>query len=218
MTWKAMQCGAKTRSGEPCKSPAMKNGRCRMHGGKHPKGIAHYNYKEGKYSKALPQRMREAYIDARDDPQLLEQREQIAILDARLLDVLGRVDTGESGALWGRLKERRVELLVAQRANDKTGQADAINAILSLIDQGHSDYRAWSELQGVLEQRKRIIESERKRLVEMQQMVTSQQAMGLISALLESVKRNVTDRAALAAIQNEFIRLTTHEADIISGD
>ncbi|MBU1181374.1 MAG: hypothetical protein KKF00_04265 [Proteobacteria bacterium] len=30
----ASQCGAKTRKGHPCKSPAMKNGRCRMHGGK----------------------------------------------------------------------------------------------------------------------------------------------------------------------------------------
>ncbi len=27
-------CGAKTRSGEPCKNKAMANGRCRMHGGK----------------------------------------------------------------------------------------------------------------------------------------------------------------------------------------
>ena len=30
------RCGAKTRSGTPCKSPAMKNGRCRMHGGPSP--------------------------------------------------------------------------------------------------------------------------------------------------------------------------------------
>jgi len=28
------RCGAKTRSGNPCKNWAMKNGRCRMHGGK----------------------------------------------------------------------------------------------------------------------------------------------------------------------------------------
>lgn len=27
-------CGAKTRSGQPCKAQAMPNGRCRMHGGK----------------------------------------------------------------------------------------------------------------------------------------------------------------------------------------
>jgi hypothetical protein len=31
---KSPRCGAKTRSGTPCKSPAMANGRCRMHGGK----------------------------------------------------------------------------------------------------------------------------------------------------------------------------------------
>ncbi len=28
------RCGAKTRSGKLCKSPAMNNGRCRLHGGK----------------------------------------------------------------------------------------------------------------------------------------------------------------------------------------
>lgn len=30
---KAARCEAKTRKGTLCKSPAMKNGRCRMHGG-----------------------------------------------------------------------------------------------------------------------------------------------------------------------------------------
>ncbi len=30
------RCRAKTRSGTPCRSPAMANGRCRMHGGKSP--------------------------------------------------------------------------------------------------------------------------------------------------------------------------------------
>jgi hypothetical protein len=30
----APRCGAKTRAGTPCRSAAMPNGRCRMHGGK----------------------------------------------------------------------------------------------------------------------------------------------------------------------------------------
>jgi hypothetical protein len=29
----APRCGARTRKGTPCRSPAMPNGRCRMHGG-----------------------------------------------------------------------------------------------------------------------------------------------------------------------------------------
>jgi len=32
----APRCGAKTRSGAPCRSAAMPNGRCRMHGGGSP--------------------------------------------------------------------------------------------------------------------------------------------------------------------------------------
>jgi hypothetical protein len=31
---KALRCNAKTRNGSLCKAPAMRNGRCRMHGGK----------------------------------------------------------------------------------------------------------------------------------------------------------------------------------------
>ena len=32
----SQRCGARTRSGSLCQSPAMPNGRCRMHGGKSP--------------------------------------------------------------------------------------------------------------------------------------------------------------------------------------
>ena len=47
------ECGAKTRKGTPCRSPAMRNGRCRMHGGKSmgaPKGNQNA-WKHGYYSK-----------------------------------------------------------------------------------------------------------------------------------------------------------------------
>jgi hypothetical protein len=105
-------CGAKTRNGGTCKQPALPNGRCHYHGGKSLAGIASPTYKEGKYSKHLPQRMREAYALAIDDPQLLEQREQIGIIDARLIDLLARVDTGESGrrscsSVWSCWQQRR---------------------------------------------------------------------------------------------------------------
>ena len=55
MHWSCMdapRCGAKTRKGTPCKSPAMKNGRCRMHGGAStgaPKGNRNA-FKHGHYS------------------------------------------------------------------------------------------------------------------------------------------------------------------------
>jgi hypothetical protein len=48
---KAKRCGARTRAGTPCKGLAMMNGRCRLHGGRSLRGIAHPNYKHGRRSK-----------------------------------------------------------------------------------------------------------------------------------------------------------------------
>ena len=50
----SLRCGAKTRQGSSCQSPAMKNGRCRMHGGKSrgaPLGESHGLFKHGLYTK-----------------------------------------------------------------------------------------------------------------------------------------------------------------------
>jgi galactokinase len=211
MTWKAMQCGAKTRSGAPCKSPAMENGRCRMHGGKHPRGIASPHYKTGRYSKAMPARLSARYSASQADPRLLELRDDISLVDARLEDLLSRVESGESGALWQRLMGARGDLIAAKKAGDQVGQVAALNLILDLIAAGHADYQAWREIGAALEQRRKLVESERKRLIEAQATLTSEQAMLLMGALLAAVKANVSDRSALSAIQTEFLRLTNAE-------
>jgi hypothetical protein len=44
------RCGAKTRAGSTCRQPVMKNGRCRLHGGKSPgapRGERNGNYRHG---------------------------------------------------------------------------------------------------------------------------------------------------------------------------
>jgi hypothetical protein len=51
----APRCGAKTRSGTPCRSPAVTGRRrCRMHGGAQgsggPRGPRNGNYKHGRYT------------------------------------------------------------------------------------------------------------------------------------------------------------------------
>jgi hypothetical protein len=43
----APRCGAKTRRATLCQSPAMKNGRCRMHGGTSLSGCDHGRYQHG---------------------------------------------------------------------------------------------------------------------------------------------------------------------------
>lgn len=59
----AKRCGAKTRKAmnPPCQSPAMGNGRCRMHGGAStgaPCGKSHGRYVNGRYTQEAKERYR----------------------------------------------------------------------------------------------------------------------------------------------------------------
>lgn len=208
------QCTAKSKqSGVQCKKDAVAGcSVCHIHGGKSLAGIASPTYKDGRYSRYMPTRMRGRYEEAQRDPALLELREEIALLDARLVDLLSRVDTGESGALWRALMTARMELIAAKRAGDLKEQGALLNHILELISQGHSDYRAWSEIAVTLEQRRKLVESERKRLVEAQQTLTVEKAMLLIGAIGGIIKAHVTNAEQLRAISHDISALVTLEA------
>lgn len=54
---RSRRCGARTRRGTPCAAPAMRNGRCRMHGGSSLAGKESPRYKHGWYTQsAIAQR------------------------------------------------------------------------------------------------------------------------------------------------------------------
>lgn len=208
------QCKAKNRNGDRCGRQATLGMQvCSKHGGKTPKGVASPHLKHGRYSKYIPGRLMERYNEAVSDTELLALREDIGLLDARLSDVLQRVDTGESGAIWKELNEWSDELAIARKTKDQVAMAEALNGMLDCVKRGKSDYQAWNEVKSLLDQRRKLVESERKRLIEMQQFVSSEQAMILVTALIDSVRRNVTDKQALSAISAEFARLTQREGD-----
>ena len=71
------RCRARTRAGTPCRSPAMTNGRCRMHGGTSPgapKSNAHA-LRHGRYTAEAIAEQREFAALVRDMKGLVEQVE-----------------------------------------------------------------------------------------------------------------------------------------------
>ena len=83
-------CGAKTRKGTPCLRAPMVNGRCNLHGGKTPIGAALPQFKTGRYSKYLPARLAERYHEAERDPELLSLRSELALVQARLAELISK--------------------------------------------------------------------------------------------------------------------------------
>lgn len=184
---------------------------CQVHGGATPRGAALPQFKHGRYSKSLPARLAARYAASASDPRLLELNQEIALVDARLEDMLARVDTGESGAIWTGLLSAKEELLAARRANDMPGQLAALALITDLITKGHADYRAWAEVGALLEQRRRLVESENKRRKDMQEFITSQQALTLMGAIVGIIKEHVTDRTQLNRIAHAIDALALTE-------
>jgi len=181
---------------------------CYHHGGKSLVGPALPQFTEGRYSKYLPTRLLERYHESAADEEMLALREEIALIDSRLGDVLGRVETGESSKIWSDLKDAYSEMQAANQAGDGAAVRAYLVAIGDLIRRGHGDWAAWADVRALVRDRKALVESERKRLVEAQQVVAVDQAMALLALLVDSVRRHVTDEHAVRAIAAEYARLT----------
>ena len=86
-----MQCGAKTRGGGTCKSPAMENARCRMHGGKSKKGIESGTYKHGLYSKYAGESLKDVLseLDGISSDELIQPEQEIRLMSALIMKCKG---------------------------------------------------------------------------------------------------------------------------------
>jgi hypothetical protein len=68
-----IHCGARTRTGGTCRQPAMKNGRCRLHGGKSLSGMQHGRHKHGRRTKEAIETRRRLSLILKDARELLRK-------------------------------------------------------------------------------------------------------------------------------------------------
>src|SRR5262245_38697593 len=108
--WPGLRCGARTRSGQPCRKPALRSKRrCQLHGGKSngaPQGVKNGNWRHGRFTNAAKEarsRAREAGKRARRRLLLLTMMRPLAI----------KCDTGRASAAE-RDALRRLEMLYLQ--------------------------------------------------------------------------------------------------------
>lgn len=201
-------CGAKTRSGEPCKlAPVTGRTRCRMHGGRSPRGAAHPSTTSGIRSLDFPTRLGATYRAALADPDLVTLRGEAALLEARLVDLLGRVDTGEAGAIWQELGRAAAEFTRASRAADSVAALTAAREMVALATRGEEDRLTWTDVLRTVDALRRVKDSERKRIESAHNVLTVDRAMLLVGALTDAVRRHVSDRQTLDAIGREIARL-----------
>jgi hypothetical protein len=210
-----VQCKATSkRSGQRCRNPAMRGlDVCRIHGGKTPRGPASVHYKTGRYSRFLPSRLFARYQGAVRDRELMSLRQDIALTDSRISDILQRVDTGEAGSIWREAQATMARFRREQAKQHIDGMQLALRRVERLIARGAADYAAWGEILELLEQRRKLCESEQRRLTMAAEVLTQAQAMSLVGEVVDVIKKHVPDRQALAAIALEIQGLAHHHGN-----
>lgn len=201
------QCTAKSkRSGEQCKRhAAIGMSVCYYHGSRSLKGINSPKLKTGKYSKYLPDKLAMRYEEALQDKELLTLHSEISLIDTRLADILENIQEGDTKTLWVDLQSTWEKYRNSPNDERKNNE---LNNLEELIEKGSKVYHQWNEIYLVLEQRRKLVESENKRYRDLQLVITSDRAMLLITTLLGIIKTHVTDRPTLNAIATEFRDIT----------
>ncbi|KKN88059.1 hypothetical protein LCGC14_0251310 [marine sediment metagenome] len=211
------EAGGRRRDGWPCESRwTMANGLCKMHGGAARRGAEHPAFVHGRASRVydgLPARFKQAYLASIQDDDLLSLRSELAMADVRAGELVERLDTGESGERWRRLGQL-AEGLVSELGTDDPSP-DALRGkaaeISALSERAADDERAWRELRSSHQHRRKLADTERKRLKDLHAYLTAEEALAIIARLTDTIVRHVEDKAALTAILHEIQALTGND-------
>jgi hypothetical protein len=156
------RCGVKNRTnGKPCMNAPMENGRCRLHGGAMLQGSEHPSYKDGRHArfyKQLPTRLREIYDGFSNSDELDSLTPNIAILDTRMAELIERLEEGDYGATYQKLRKAFYKADLSLRTKDMESFAEHWRDIQELIETGSKDYSLWQQIVELNERRGRMVE------------------------------------------------------------
>jgi hypothetical protein len=190
-----------------------------MHGGKTPTGFGLPQTKTGRYSRLLPLRLAQRYEEARANQDLLSVRDDLAVAEARLGELLQRLDTGESGARWQALCAALDTFAAALAVKDGATMTQQLQRMRQLATGGRDDHRTWQEILSLWDSRCKLTQTESKRLVAMQQMVSTEKLMiyfGVITNVIQQAVQAHAEppvaRNILAQLSAEFGRIGLSES------
>ena len=180
-----------------------------MHGGGSLVGPAHPNFKDGKHSRALRGELAQSYQEALANPDLVSVRDEIALIDMRVAQLL--VDVGATGNTKI-LKDIRAKFDTFKAAKKKKGKQsaidglDALEQVDHLIDNALTAAATWDELRETLDLRRKLSETETRRMRDLHMLIDVKTAIAMMGLLINEVKARVKDPEILAALSAQFAR------------
>lgn len=209
------RCGAKlSRSeqkyGHPryCRRFPMKGKkRCRRCGGASLSGVKHPNFKHGRRSMYAPQRHLQRLEEFLNDERLHSLDEEIAVLKARVAEIIGDLDAHGPTDTWTALQRERGRFEYFQRAGRHDKANEAVIAILHLIDAGASVAASMREVRGTVRDLEKLVTSERRHRLNKEYVIQISEFNFLMAYLFESMTRHIADKSQLNNVIDDWDRL-----------
>lgn len=203
-------CGAKTRSGKPCQSKPMPNGKCRMHGGSTPHGAASPHFKTGAHSKYLPVRLAAIYEDIESDLEVNILSRNLKLREMFLREKLEMLDDApDSAKAWAELRSIADEMEQAFE-NDNLGLVKiSLMQLDRLINNMEAYHMAVDEIRRDLGEQRKDTQAKAAITARGTNAVTVPELMAFMGAFMHSIAQIVSNPKELQEIENAAIRLTS---------
>jgi len=175
---------------------------CRMHAGKALRGVAHPNFKTGRFSIDLPARYFAATRRSVESPESRENRLQVGLLDARSEELLSQLSTGEHGDAW-----KQAESLLGKLRSRVKGNKQAeglLDALGQVINCGVTESQIWSELLVLLAERRKMVETDSRIAFRQSVAMSREQAATLVAIIISAAREFIVDPADLRAFADRI--------------
>ena len=157
----------------------------------------------GRYSKALKDlRLRERYEEALADDHLYELREEMALLGARVADLLDK--WGDNAPDMEELGDIVLLLGQALQAHNLDVAQEEYLRLAEITNSGRGQWAVWHEIRDLIEQQRKLTVTELGRLEKLQNFLTAQQAMGFLASIVDILDRAKLPIEIRRNVANEF--------------
>lgn len=203
-----------------CRSyPMSGRKRCRKHINKAREGPESNVWKGGTSrtfaKKYLPRKLIARYNEIVNDPELTSVRDLIAVTGARLSELYEKIPPAESGEAWDAMGEILDQIETSE-------DLDEIGRLVSMARENYKVARhergVWREIFEVMEQARKLSDTERRREEGLQANLTAKQAIALFNALFVLLSEEIADAKVRWRVGQRLEMLIAAEAPGVLHD
>lgn len=191
--------------GQRCRQPVRAGWTvCKYHGAGSPDAPAGRPPVTGTYSKHLPTRYVQDFDEYMHDPNLLSMRKEMALLDVRMGELLQKLETSDSPMAWNKIA---VAAAILDKIIDtgKFDELDNVSNVLHTAMTAHKDDReTWGEIAGVIDNRRKVADVERRRIEAAKKYLTLQEANTMLAYFVNSVMKHVSSPTERSRISEDL--------------